>query len=451
MPARSGSIRRCTVSEHAAAQAPTKLGLKPGQTIAVEDAIKAHGHPIGKRRCRRRSPKISAASEEAFARLMTQKAHALGMSRHHLRQRFGPAGRRSDHHRARSGAARPRDPGSLPALLQVFLDARRSCFTARPSAITTICSARSPGVDGIKTGFTRASGFNLVTSVHRDGRYLVARGARRPLGRASATRICATLIEYQHQAGSPRTSHRSGHRRSGSHDNGETAPSMAPSQFSAAKAQARDYAKPAAPARGAPGVTANSGGHAVARHQRSDPSADRQDRDLPRGDRAFADDAADAGAGAVQRRPRSSRPASRRRQLRSARCKLNPRRLSSRRSHQCRVIAPAKPEPGPPVAAAVGYQLASASSVVVPASHAHSGWLIQIGAYDAEDEARQHLTEAKLKLHAALASADPFTERVQKGDTTLYRARFAGFDKATAEATCRQLKRNDFACITVKD
>src|SRR5204863_2208184 len=30
------------------------------------------------------------------------------------------------------------------------------------------------GVDGIKTGYTRASGFNLVTSVHRDGRYLVA-------------------------------------------------------------------------------------------------------------------------------------------------------------------------------------------------------------------------------------------------------------------------------------
>jgi D-alanyl-D-alanine carboxypeptidase len=77
--------------------------------------------------------------------------------------------------------------------------------------------------------------------------------------------------------------------------------------------------------------------------------------------------------------------------------------------------------------------------------------VIQIGAYGGEDEARQHLTEAKLKLHAALASADPFTERVQKGDTKWYRARFAGFDRATAEAACRQLKRNDFACITVKD
>ena len=57
----------------------------------------------------------------------------------------------------------------------------------------------------------------------------------------------------------------------------------------------------------------------------------------------------------------------------------------------------------------------------------------------------------RIKLRAMLASADPFTERVQKGDTTFYRARFAGFDRATAEAACRQLKRNDFACITVKD
>ena len=65
---------------------------------------------------------------------------------------------------------------------------------------------------------------------------------------------------------------------------------------------------------------------------------------------------------------------------------------------------------------------------------ARGGWLIQIGAFEAEDEAKQHLSEAQHKVHAMLAAADPFTERVQKGDKALYRARFAGFDKATAEA-----------------
>ena len=77
--------------------------------------------------------------------------------------------------------------------------------------------------------------------------------------------------------------------------------------------------------------------------------------------------------------------------------------------------------------------------------------MIQIGAFDGEDEAKQHLSAAQTKVHDMLAAADPFTERVQKGDKSLYRARFAGFDKATADATCRQLKHNDFECMTVKN
>ena len=81
---------------------------------------------------------------------------------------------------------------------------------------------------------------------------------------------------------------------------------------------------------------------------------------------------------------------------------------------------------------------------------ARGGWLIQIGAFEGEDEAKEHLSDARHKARATLASADPFTERVQKGDKTLYRARFAGFDKTTAETACKQLKRSDIACITVK-
>jgi D-alanyl-D-alanine carboxypeptidase len=84
-------------------------------------------------------------------------------------------------------------------------------------------------------------------------------------------------------------------------------------------------------------------------------------------------------------------------------------------------------------------------------AHNHGGWLIQIGAFDDEAEAKQHLTAAQIKVHAPLAAKDPFTERVQKGDKALYRARFAGFDKSTAEAACRALKRSDFECMPLKD
>ncbi|MBV1697203.1 MAG: SPOR domain-containing protein, partial [Hyphomicrobiales bacterium] len=96
-------------------------------------------------------------------------------------------------------------------------------------------------------------------------------------------------------------------------------------------------------------------------------------------------------------------------------------------------------------------ELAKAMTVPPPA-HPHArGWIIQIGAYDGEDEAKQHLNAAQSKAPTALASADPFTERVQKGDKALYRARFAGFDRAMAEAACKQLKRSDIACMAVRN
>jgi len=83
--------------------------------------------------------------------------------------------------------------------------------------------------------------------------------------------------------------------------------------------------------------------------------------------------------------------------------------------------------------------------------HAHDGWLIQIGAFDREDEARQHLSMARLKMPDALATAHPLTERVQQGDKVLYRARFTGFNKETAEAACQRLRRSDTGCIALKD
>ena len=55
------------------------------------------------------------------------------------------------------------------------------------------------------------------------------------------------------------------------------------------------------------------------------------------------------------------------------------------------------------------------------------------------------------KASRLLASAAAFTETVLKGETTYYRARFAGLDKDQAEAACKYLKRNDVDCITIKN
>ena len=50
-----------------------------------------------------------------------------------------------------------------------------------------------------------------------------------------------------------------------------------------------------------------------------------------------------------------------------------------------------------------------------------------------------------------LASAKPLTEKVQKGEDTFYRARFAMDDSARADAACKSLKRTGFSCIAVHD
>ncbi|MDU6239950.1 MAG: serine hydrolase, partial [Bradyrhizobium sp.] len=68
------------VSEHASEQSPTKLGLRPGQTIRVEDAIKG----LVTRSANDAAVVIAEAiggDEDEFAKMMTRKARALGMSR----------------------------------------------------------------------------------------------------------------------------------------------------------------------------------------------------------------------------------------------------------------------------------------------------------------------------------------------------------------------------------
>jgi D-alanyl-D-alanine carboxypeptidase len=118
--------------------------------------------------------------------------------------------------------------------------------------------------------------------------------------------------------------------------------------------------------------------------------------------------------------------------------------------------APARtPEPvreSPQREAAV--QPAAPATPAVPTSRppqTRSGWVIQVGAYPAESEAKERLAMVKTKASRLLASASPFTETVQRGETTLYRARFAGLEREQAEAACKFLKRNDVDCLAMKN
>jgi D-alanyl-D-alanine carboxypeptidase len=159
------------VSEHASEQAPTKLGLKPGQTIKVEDAIKG----LVTRSANDAAVVIAeaiAGDEGDFAKLMTRKARALGMTRTVYRNASGLP----DDDQVTSA----RDQSTLGRAIQdrfprYYRYFSTSVFNYHGQSIRNHnhLLGSVEGIDGIKTGYTRASGFNLVTSMRRGNRHLV--------------------------------------------------------------------------------------------------------------------------------------------------------------------------------------------------------------------------------------------------------------------------------------
>ena len=80
-----------------------------------------------------------------------------------------------------------------------------------------------------------------------------------------------------------------------------------------------------------------------------------------------------------------------------------------------------------------------------------TSWVIQLGALDDEVKAKAILDHARSRSGRALAKASAFTEKVVREGTTLYRARFSGFDEApSAEAACKTLKRSGFNCFATR-
>jgi D-alanyl-D-alanine carboxypeptidase len=94
---------------------------------------------------------------------------------------------------------------------------------------------------------------------------------------------------------------------------------------------------------------------------------------------------------------------------------------------------------------------AKADEAPLPTRHTtRGGWAIQIGAYEDASEAKEKLNSAKGKVSSFMSRAEGYIERTIKGAKTYYRARFAGFDREQAQAACKHLKKNDVACMAMK-
>jgi D-alanyl-D-alanine carboxypeptidase len=149
------------VSQHAADQDPTKLNLRAGQTIRVEDAIKG----LVTRSANDAAVVIAEAiggDEDDFAQMMTRKARSLGMSRTVYRNANGLPNDEQ--------VTTARDQATLGRAIQErfpryykYFSTRSFTFRGQRISNHNRLLGSVDGVDGIKTGYIRASGFNLVT------------------------------------------------------------------------------------------------------------------------------------------------------------------------------------------------------------------------------------------------------------------------------------------------
>jgi D-alanyl-D-alanine carboxypeptidase len=493
------------VSEHASEQAPTKLGLRPGQTIRVEDAIKG----LVTRSANDAAVVIAEAvggDEDDFAKLMTRKAHALGMSRTTYRNASGLPNDEQ--------ITTARDQATLGRAIQdrfprYYRYFSTMAFNYHGQSIRNHnhLLGNVEGVDGIKTGYTRASGFNLVTSMHRGNRFLVGvvMGGRSGGSRDAIMRNL--LAENLEKAANKRTV-AAITERNGSDANTEIAQAdedslpapaaQTPAAVEAASAAAEPVAAPAVRSTGSVSRSIFAAAAAAVPPAKTEP--------------------APLTNGVIQAQALAAIPGS------SEPMKPVKVRTVQVKAGQVKLASAAPSQPATPITSAIPAQrseMPETSNAIVakaenkaetakvetpemppqPAGHGtgngvlgvlpasslpassssaqamayadpaprsqpqavqqnsavkpvavHTGWIVQVGALESESEAQQRIDAARNQAHGLLAKADPFTEPVvAKGDKKLYRARFAGLDRDQAEAVCKTLKRSDISCITVRN
>ncbi|MCB8821026.1 SPOR domain-containing protein [Microvirga rosea] len=435
-----GKVRLDTpleVSANAAAQAPTKLGVRAGSTIEVEDAIMAMV-TLSANDVSVVVAENLGGSEEAFARQMTRKARELGMNSSTF---YNPHG--LPHSPPNITTAR--DLSILGRAIQDRFPKYFSYFqtTSFKYGSRTIRGhnrllGKVEGVDGIKTGYTRLSGFNLLTSVNTPSRSIVAV----VLGGRSASlrdQQMASLIEEQlprayagARVAPPIT------ENSAVAD--QSPPPVAqpvvvadasPTPSIKIEAAAPEPAAPPPPARKPldlnslrPVVASATGASSTTTPSSTGPAVRWQKgpQPLPQNTQAYAS-LDNAG-------PSDKEKA-------ALLAKIDNRTTTSAIPAQAPVkTASVKPEASEPKPAA---------------RPAVTGWIIQLGATDDEDKAKAMLDAARSKSGRLLAKASPFTEKVTQKGSTLYRARFSGFDESdAAEKACKVLKKSGFACFAAR-
>jgi D-alanyl-D-alanine carboxypeptidase len=440
----SGKIKLNTpmeVSAHAASQAPSKLGLKPGDVIAVEPAIRA----IVTKSANDVAVVVAealAGSEPDFARMMTKKAREIGMANTTYRNASGLPDEEQIT-TARDMIALGRSIQERFPTYYKYFSTRSFEFRGHAMRNHNKLLGQVEGVDGIKTGYTNASGFNLITSAKRGGKHIVAAVFGGRTGSWRDNRMVGLIEKYFPLASAKKALVASAEAKE--------APAAKEATKEPVKEQAIASAGPALP------VPAAAARNAAA------PAPGSTDPIKP-----IAVKTVLVKAAAVKDTLMAN--------------SATPQRLTpptNSKDTPVTNVATVKSESTAPLGAKPGVlgvlsvpagtqgaapapnaKVASADATTVPIptstasaapGKARGNYVIQVGAFDDEAEAKERLAAAQKAAKDMLGGADPFTERASKNNKTIYRARFAGLDKQQAEAACSALRRGEIPCMELKN
>jgi D-alanyl-D-alanine carboxypeptidase len=393
----SGRIKlntRVPVSANAAAEQPSKLGVRKGTSFTVQQGILALVTRSAND-CATAFGEFLGGTEARFGKMMTAKARQLGMTRTVYHNAHGlPDARQvtTARDQARLGIALRRD---FPQYYDYF-STRSFKFGKQTIGNHNRLLGNVRGVDGIKTGFTRASGFNLVTSAQADGRSIVAVVMGGATSRSRDNKM-RKLVE----ANLPKASR---------------------------KKSATDFVAEAK-AIEQPIETAYADTSAETEVTRAFELPD--DGPVPEARyNASVDQVASTDDTLV--------PVTRTKTIKitkAKRAEIVPV-PSEEIADEAAEVTPVRKEQ----AVVDTVTTASTRSDV-------SGWVIQVGAAPEKEMAMDLLQKAQDKGGKVLRSARPFTVAFVKGEEQLFRARFGGFsDQDSAVRACKVLKKKGIGC-----
>ncbi len=466
----AGNIRlsdKMVVSKHAAAAVPTKLGLKAGSKISVEDAIKALVTLSANDIARVIAEHISG-TESKFAERMTATAKALGMNRTTYRNASGLPDSKQ--------ITTVRDQSILAIAIYQHFPKFYEYFQTRSFKYgkrtygnhNRLLGER--GVDGIKTGYTRASGFNLMTAARPENRHIVVIAFGFDSSGARDAKVRELVKKYV-------TKGRNGGYldvatiplpgRRGATVQMATAEPVTPMPYPAFRLAALAEQQPAAAqaAAYAPDPAAVAAQLENPIIVSSVPQPVPADRPVDLGIQP-AVQAANAIASPTAVMP-EDRPLDVIGAWLSETFSLGAAPAPLGQTAPSAPLLPpvgigeegqaidlmtsgsvAAVQPAPVVFQEQPAPLATATAEIQPP--ASRGWVVQIGAAPSESGAAGLLRSAAGSI-SGLSSFEPYVERFEKNGQVFFRARFAGFgDRDAATAMCNELKKAKLSCLAMQ-